>query len=346
MTPIVKYDEAMTAYLRNLRFLGKSPATLRNYESRLSHFRDFWAAKHDGSPEHDPNYEDVLAWRDALMEGGRAASTVRQYLVELEGFFNAFADPIFGEHLAYETNPVSRRFQPVVKKRPYDQILTDDEVKKLLDPICRNPHQKTTWPRNYAIVALLLATKIRNDELLSLTLADLDFENEELTVRHGKGDKYRATDFPAFAQSAVLLYLQSGLRPSALPASAPLFGTEAAHSFGTEAIAERTEKWHKGSSQWLSSLVERHVRNITGVKDVRTHDLRHVGSRLDLNAGCSMESLQSELGHSSIGTTQIYCGRLQTKKGRRSAQSVLAEMDRIAAENMKRYEAQKIVRAV
>jgi hypothetical protein len=59
-----------------------------------------------------------------------------------------------------------------------------------------------------------------------------------------------------------------------------------------------------------------------------------------------MESLQSELGHSSIGTTQIYCGRLQTKRGRRSAQSVLAEMDRIAAENMKRYEAQKIVRAV
>lgn len=347
MNPIVKFDEAKVAYLRNLRFRGKSDCTLTNYESRLDNFKAFWAAQHNGAPSEDPTHADVTAWRDSLFEAGRKPSTILQYLVELGAFFGTMQDPIFGEHLTYASNPVSKQLYPTVKKRPYDQILTDDEVKKLLPNRCPEAHMKSTWPRNYAIIALLLSTKLRNAEVLDLRLCDLDFENAELSVNHGKGDKFRITEFPPFAQSAVLLYLVSGLRPATLPDTAPLFGTTADNTFGcnARAIASGAEKWHRGSSQWLSSLVERHVKSLTGVSNVRTHDLRHVGARLELNAGASLEYLQSELGHENMSTTQIYAGKLQTKRGRASAQEVFAQMNQVAAQNMRLYEVKKLFRA-
>lgn len=336
MTPIEKFDAASAAYLRNAAFTGKSETTVENYRARLLRFREAWISAHDGAPESDPDYSDVLAYRDGLMENGSAASTVRQYLVELRAFFEAMAKPRFGSGLCYPENPVDTEFYPVVKKRPYDMILTDEQVQALLP--CRRPEnaKKTTWPRNYAFVALILATKIRNSELLALTLDDLDFEAGELTVNHGKGDKFRVVDFPPFAQAAVLLYLQSGLRTAALPSSAPLFGTTAEH----KAACGSTDcgEWHKGSDVWLSECVRRHVLAVTGVDNIRTHDLRHVGARLWLNGGASMEYLQSELGHSSMSTTQIYSGRLQARRGRNSAKEILSDMDRIAAENMTLWE--------
>lgn len=344
MTPIEKYDAAAAAYLRNAAFTGKSADTLDNYRSRLSRFREFWIAAHDGEPKTDPDYSDVLAYRDGLMEAGSAASTVRQYLIELRAFFEAMSKPRFLPGVSYPENPVDTEYYPAVKKRPYDLILTDEEVMKLL-PYRRPENAKlSTFPRNYAFVALILATKIRNSELLALTLDDLDFEAGELTVNHGKGDKFRVVDFPPFAQAAVLLYLQSGLRPATAPSSAPLFGTTAEHkaASGTTNGGE----WHKGTDVWLSECVRRHVLAVTGVDKVRTHDLRHVGARLWLNGGASMEHLQSELGHSSMSTTQIYSGRLQARRGRNSAKEILGAMDRIAADNLNRWKLRQPAAAV
>ena len=336
MTAIEKFDAASAAYLRNATFTGKSADTLENYRYRLSRFREAWIAAHDGAPENDPDFTDVLNYRDGLLENGAAASTVRQYLVEHRAFFDAMEKPRFVPGISYPENPVDTEFYPTVKKRPYDMILTDDQVKMLLPYRKPENAKKATWTRNYAFVALILGTKIRNSELLSLTLADLDFEAGELTVNHGKGDKFRVVDFPPFAQAAVLLYLQSGVRPKNLPDSAPLFGTTAEHKAGCGATDSGV--WHKGSDVWLSECVRRHVLAVTGVDKVRTHDLRHVGARLYLNAGASMEFLQSELGHSSMSTTQIYSGRLQARRGRNSAKEILADMEKTADRNMTLWE--------
>ena len=90
----------------------------------------------------------------------------------------------------------------------------------------------------------------------------------------------------------------------------------------------------------------RFVQGVTGVDNVRTHDLRHVGARLYLNAGASMEFLQSELGHSSMSTTQIYSGRLQARRGRNSASEILANMEREAKTNMTRWQLRQPAAAV
>lgn len=332
MNTIEKFDGAVKKYLHDLRYKRCSEQTIKNYETRLALFRAFWTGEFLPSvPETDPTYHDISAWRDNLTDGGKAASTVKQYLKELSQFFKAMGRPIVSDDLRYAENPVDEYFYPKIEKRPYDTILTDEQVALLLNNEAPSSQAKHYWPRNYAIVMLLLCTKIRNSELLSLRLCDLDFENAELIVERGKGGKFRACDFPSLAQSAVRLYLESGLRPKNLNSEDLLFGTTAAHNYGE--FSANSEEWHRGTSQWLSSLVERHIKSITGVPDVRTHDLRHIGARLNLNSGASMEYLQSQLGHACVTTTQIYSGRLMQRRSRISAQNVMAQMERQAAIN-------------
>lgn len=320
MTALEKFDTAAAAYLRNKRLLRLSPATLDNYAASLSAFRTRWTEAHAGAPETDPDYADVLNYRDAMLEAGAKESSVKQRLVDLRAFFAAFAKPRLVSGLSYPENPVENDFAPRTKKRPYDPILADDQVLALLSNAKPDGTWGKNWPRNYAMLALMLSTELRSSELRALTLGDLDFEEEIITVAHGKGDKFREVDFPLFARAAVELYLQSGIRPSHLPASALLFGVG--------------EEWKIGSRQWLHSLTVRLVKEATGVDNVGPHDLRHVGARLKLNAGASMEELQAELGHSQITTTKIYTGRLQTKRGRKGAKNILAEMARIGENNM------------
>ena len=320
MTALEKFDRAVAAYLRNATFTGKSAVTVDNYRFRLARFRELWTEAHNGAPLNDPDYADVLNFRDKLLEAGIAASTVKQYLVEVRAFFAAFEKPRLVPGLCYPENPVDLSFAPRTKKRPYDPILTDDQVTALLSAAKPDGAWGKNWPRNYAMIAMMLSTELRSEELRSLTLDDLDFDEEIITVAHGKGDKFREVDFPVFAQAAVLLYLQSGIRPATLPASAPLFGTG--------------EDWKIGTRQWLHGVTTRIVKQATGVDGVGPHDLRHVGARLKLNAGASMEEMQAELGHSQITTTKIYTGRLQTRRGRAGAKTVLAEMERIGAANM------------
>ena len=332
MTTLEKFDRAVAAYLRNATFTGKSPVTVDNYRFRLARFRDAWTAAHAGAPLHDPDYTDILAYRDKLLEDGIAASTVKQYLVELRAFFAAFARPLLVPGLSYPENPVEPSFAPRTKKRPYDQILNDEQITALLSSAKPDGAWGKNWPRNYAMIALMLSTELRSEEIRSLTLEDLDFADEIITVAHGKGDKFREVDFPLFARSAVELYLQSGIRPATLPASAPLFGVG--------------ENWKIGTRQWLHGVTTRIVKQATGVDDVGPHDLRHIGARLKLNAGATMEEMQAELGHSQITTTKIYTGRLQTRRGRAGAKTVLARMEQIGQTNQLQAELRRPPQAV
>ena len=334
-TPKEYFNEVCEKYLTDLKYKGVSDNTRENYRKRLGLFTTFWTSRHNGEPTDLPIFDDFEAWRNSLIDNGLKNSTVAQYLKELRYFYDYCTDCELEEARLFEKNPVAKRIIPKVEHdKPYDILLSDEKVSLLWDSERPRYINGANWIRNYAIVVTLLSTKIRNKELLDLTLADLDFTNEEILIRQGKGNKTRYVDFPVIAQTAIQMYLKANIRPKNISDDAPLFGTTAEHCMGARTNAE---EWHKGTTQWLSSLVERHVEKITGVPDIRTHDLRHIGSRLDLNGRhISMEELQSELGHSSVNTTQIYSGRLMTRHNRASATEVFAERDRCAEYNKKR----------
>lgn len=324
MNPITEQYAAATAeYLTRLKFQNLSPKTLRNYESTLRLFGDYLAAS-----DTDDLYEAVEGWKETMLRNGSAPSSVNSYLTQLGAFFTKAAKRSFPKDLRFSENPVAEVEAVKEVKRPYAEILTDEQVALLYRDEPPKNAKNSLWPRNYAMVMLLVNEKIRNAELLDLTPENIDFRHHELTVDYGKGRKQRTVDLSPLSEAALLRYLASGIRPAASD-SAPLFGTTAAHEKAAGAT-QGSEKWHRGTTQWLSELVERHVCAVTGVHDVRSHDLRHIGSRVCLNAGSSLEQLQGELGHADLKTTAIYSGKLLARRRRESAQAVLQVRDAAA----------------
>lgn len=321
-----RFRRAVQEYLRNMEATGQSALSVKNTAGTLEQFRAFWEEIASGREPQGPGFPEVKAWRDHLVDRGLQPRTVEKYLTRLGTFFSYASDPCLGEGRYYESNPVSKRLKPDMRKvesRPYDLILTDEQAMKLWCagmPAGRKTHYRE-WPRNYAIVVMFLATEIRNSELRALRLGDLDFEHGELTVERGKGGKFRVVDFPKVAQTAVLLYLRSEAAPPDRSLDTLLFG----HT--------KNGLWGPFTMTGISAMVERHVRSVTGVGGVTSHDLRHVGARLDLNNGMRFEELQSKLGHSSVATTQIYSGRLTARRGQQRAQEVFVERDRQTRRN-------------
>ena len=325
----VKYDHAVDLYIQRIMLNNLSPKTIEDYKKVLWRFGDFLREYED--PEDF--FAVVEAWRDHLTESGAKPSTVRQYLNTLKIFFERTTRRSFPKDLRFDENPVDEDMFPKVVKRPYEEILTDDQVVMIYSSA--PPPNFPMWERNYAMLCILINEKIRNAELLDLRLCDLDFVHHELTVQSGKGRKMRVVDMTELTEQAIARYLDSGVRPSYLSDEDYLFGTTAAHKKGEVNTRSGAEKWHRGSGAWLSSVVERTVKAITGTPSVRSHDLRHVGSRICLNAGQSLEELQGQLGHSQISTTQIYSDKLLQRRRRESAKAVLAARDAVAEEMKK-----------
>ena len=331
---IEKFEHAQKVYLAEQAAIGLSGKTIQNYSGRLKRFKEFWEQT---DPKADPTPEDIRSYRNMLLESGLAKTTVRQYLLELKGFFGFCCDDDFD---LYDSNPVSKRMYPKITDaddKIYDKILSADDLKLLWRNQPPTYWQKHNWARNYAIVVLLLDGKIRNIELLNLRLSDIDFGYNEIEIRCGKGKKRRWVTVSDISTTAIKLYLQSGIRPDYCSEDDLLFGSAI---LKVKDVSNKESKdWHQGSRAWLSELVERHIKSVTGKSGFRTHSLRHNGAILDLNTGVRKERLQAELGHSSITTTEIYAGRLQSVRKTREYYDVIAYRDQCAEENKKMLEA-------
>ena len=319
---IAHYMEATEVYLRGLEAEGASKYTIRNYSVRLNSLYEFMI--NNGYTNDGPTFRAIMDYKTWLKENGKSVTTIHQYMTELNIFFNWASSPLL-EQPFYQTNPVLNRTIPSARreaKRPYKKILEKADVIKLLSG--NIPTRSYNWDRNYAIVVIILTTAIRNAELLDLTLDDLDFDGGWLTIQRGKGNKERTIQFPAIAQEAVKAYLRAGYRPADAPSSAPLFGTTA------DSTGHKVRKdigWHRGTAEWLSGLVERHVEHVTGKQKIKTHALRHACAKTLLESGMSMEEIQAILGHESVKTTEIYAGRLCPQKAGKRANEVFEEME-------------------
>lgn len=335
MTLYDKLTASGAEYFRRLTMENLTPATLRNYRNVVQSFTEFV-----GETEQTDEYVAVVAWKTRLFENGLSPASIKQYLVVLEGFFTAVAHRSYPQEIRFGENPIDKTLLPKVPERPYPVVLTDDQVKTLYRNEPPTPNYKPMWAMTWAMLMLLLNEKIRVSELTELRLSDLDFRDHILTVRSGKGRKFRECDFTDLSELAVEQYLNSGLRPACLSDDDYLFGNTAAKVKGKIEDRNGAEKWHKFSTSGVSDKVERVVKAITGVEKCRAHDLRKTGSRICLNAGQSIELLQGQLGHAQISTTQIYTSRMGSRRGRDSAKSVLAARDE-AAKQLRRMNEQE-----
>src|SRR4051794_14886538 len=154
--------------------------------------------------------------------------------------------------------------------------------------------------RNRALVELVYSAGLRSAEAVGLDLGDVDFEQELVHVRHGKGGKDRVIPLGEEAQHWLARYLRDA-RPELAA------GARKAGSGTGKAGAARPELPPFGGGALFLSARGRRLDTSTLRRVVpHPHRLRHAFATHLLDGGADLRTIQELLGHSSLSTTQIY----------------------------------------
>jgi integrase/recombinase XerD len=133
--------------------------------------------------------------------------------------------------------------------------------------------------RNRALVELVYSAGLRSAEAVGLDLGDVDFEQELVHVRNGKGGKDRVIPLGEEAAHWVARYLRDARPVLARGANDALFLSATGKRLDTSTLRRLAPHPHR---------------------------LRHAFATHLLEGGADLRTIQELLGHSSLSTTQVY----------------------------------------
>jgi site-specific recombinase XerD len=263
--------EARDAAARFLASPGLSESTRRAYGSDLDEFCAWLDERHTALDAVDVRVlADYVAWLGGPRHGrlprklapttiGRKVAAVRAFLRHALG-----PDRVPDARLAPRR---ARRLPDAPAAAEVDQTL---EALEGDGPLAL---------RNRALVEIVYSAGLRSAEAVGLDLADVDFEQELVLVRRGKGGKERVV--PLGEEAAVWLgrYLRD---------ARPALARGANDAFFLSARGRRLD----------TSTVRRIIPH--------PHRLRHAFATHLLDGGADLRTIQELLGHSSLSTTQVY----------------------------------------
>jgi integron integrase len=204
------------------------------------------------------------------------------------------------------------------KSRRLPVVLTRDEVARVLNALAG---------LHGLMAELLYGTGLRLMECLRLRVKDLDFAQNHIIVRDGKGAKDRVTIFPQKLKEPLAAHLswvkflhQQDLAagrgavwlPNALSQKYPSAPKEwgwqyvfPAKSLSTDPRWGRLARhhWHESGLQRAVTIA---VRQAGIAKPASAHTFRHSFATHLLETGYDIRTIQELLGHAHVSTTMIY----------------------------------------
>lgn len=255
-----------TAIERYLSAAGISDATRRAYARDLRDFAHWYGAR----PLEGVDVRVVSDWiahLGARRPGGRLSQrTIARKVAALRAFIRFTRGR---EHVPDVPFPVRdrRRLPDAPKVREIESLVESFDGD---DPLSI---------RNRALVELVYSAGLRASEAVGLDLGDVDFDQELVHVRNGKGAKDRVVPLGEQAGALVARYLHD---------ARPQLASGAEHALFISARGRRLD---------TSTL-----RRITP----HPHRLRHSFATHLLEGGADLRTIQELLGHSSLSTTQMY----------------------------------------
>jgi len=186
-------------------------------------------------------------------------------------------------------NPAADLELPRSDKRLPRQILTAAEAERVLGAV---DLAEPMGLRDRAMLETLYSSGVRRQELLNLSIGDLDRERGVLLIRRGKGKKDRMVPIGDRAVVWISKYLEE-LRPKLV--AEPDEGYLFLSNYGERITPKR-----------LSQIAHDAIVRAAIGKQGSCHLFRHTAATLMLEGGADIRFIQQLLGHASLQTTQIY----------------------------------------
>lgn len=253
--------------------LNYSKNTISTYENSLNHLSGYY--------EKDLLKLSVKDIERFIMSLEMEPSSISNYLSAYKTFYNYYVR--LGK---ISTNPTDSISTPkLIKKLP--TYLTVDEVDNLLNIEIIDAFSA----RNKSLLELLYSSGLRISELVNLEFKNIDL-NDCIVRVMGKGSKERIVPISDLAIKYLKIYVKD-YRGS-------LIKNEQNNYIYLNNHGKKMTR--QGVFKMIKKLsLEKGIK-----KDVSPHTLRHSIATHMLENGADLRIIQEFLGHSDIGTTQIY----------------------------------------
>jgi site-specific recombinase XerD len=261
----------MDAHAAADRFLASpalSPATRRAYGSDVGEFCAWLEERDTDLDAVDVRVlADYVSWLGGVRRGKKLApATISRKLAAVR----AFLRHALGADRVPDARLAPRRGRRLPDAPAAAEVEHTLEALEGDDPLAL---------RNRTLVEVVYSAGLRSAEAVGLDLVDVDFDQELVHIRRGKGGKERVV--PLGEEAALWLgrYLRHARPTLAKGANDALFLSARGRRLDT-------------------STLRRIVPH--------PHRLRHAFATHLLNGGADLRTIQELLGHSSLSTTQVY----------------------------------------
>ncbi len=235
---------------------------------------------------------EIIEWHDNfLLRGGFAPTTIKTINGRLSAIFN------------YAKKYYKLKENPVILAGPIGSLKRKDEYTiwtiEQLELFCKSFEKQ--FPVHALAFRILFYLGLRPSELLGLTPADIDFEQNTVSINksyHGEGGGYFADTKNPYSVRKIVF--PSFLRDNLMK------------------IVEKTNKVDTGRLFYITegslySFLVRHSKKLS-LPVIRLYDLRHSHASILISNGQDINLIAKRMGHCSPETTlKIYSHAYKTK---------------------------------
>lgn len=275
----MKIEDAFENFLQHCKFEKTlTNITIENYKEDFSIFLRYYPNKKEVSDLTKDDLND-FSYDQAL--NGLSPTTIARRISTIKNFYSFLE----GENIV--KGIISDEIIIPKKEHHLPQVLSEEEVNALL----KAPELSTEKGiKEYAILDILYSCGLRVSEVVNLQINQIN-EQEAIINVLGKGKKERIVPIRKEALKALKRYINE---------------VRNEHLVIDKKIVFLDKKGKKMSRQAIYNIVKENAKKAEIKKEIHPHTLRHSFATHLLDNGADLRVVQELLGHTKIGTTQIY----------------------------------------